>query len=109
MRIHRNTLWTLEGIAKHNVGRLAAHTWETNQLFHRRWHLAIVLDDERRAAFLDTPGFLSVEASGLNDMREFIRSGLHIVDSRAVFVEQGRSDAVDALIGALRRENSGDE
>jgi hypothetical protein len=110
MCIHRNTLWwTLENIAKHNVGCLASDTRETLVGFLRRRHLAVMLSDKRRAAFLNTPSFLSIEASGLDGMSKFIRSGLHIVSSCAVCVEQGRSDAVDALIGALCRENSSDE
>ena len=98
-----------EGIAQHDVRRLAADSRQSNQLIERGRHLATVTLADGLGESLDARGLRAIEADRL-DQRLQLRTvsggvGLGVGVAR----EEGRGDGVDPLVGALSRQDGGHE
>ena len=109
VRVHRDALAPAERVAADDGGGLAPHPGKPDELRRRARHPAAVALEhgQRRAA--QGARLLVVEA-GLEDRLgdlalARVGEGLRI----GIAPEQPRRDHVDALIGALRGENRGDQ
>ncbi|HEX2444322.1 MAG TPA: hypothetical protein VHJ77_10295 [Vicinamibacterales bacterium] len=107
---------TIDGEPRHaqrvtqdDVGGLAADAGEFDELLHARRNLAPMLLDERDRHAGERLRFHPEEAGGLNLGLE-LRRGCPGQRARVrVSFEERRRDLVDALVGALRRQDRRDE
>src|SRR5439155_19756268 len=72
-------------------------------------HLAAVPLDQLPAASLYAPGFVAKESQAADALLQFTRLRIGVISGGPIFFEQVSGDEVDLLVGALRRENGGDE
>src|SRR5215210_3134452 len=98
-----------EGVAQDHVSGLAAHAGEPHQFLHRARNLSSVLLDEGSGHVLYRAGFVSEEANGPYLLLQKKRVRLRVVLRDAVFIEEHSGDLVDPDVGALGRENRGDQ
>jgi len=101
MGINHNSLIDLEGIAKHDIGRLATHSGQCGEFLHSAGNFAAVFLHQNGSHCPDRLGFVSVKAGGVDDRLQFLLRDSGIVGSSAAACEEGRSDHVHADIGAL--------
>jgi len=107
--VHRDSLTEAEDISQHDVGRLAPDARQADELLHRSRHLTSVLLDQHLAAADDAFGLVSVEAGGADRLLQLGRIGVREIVRGAVLLEQVFRDLIDALVGALRGQDGGDQ
>jgi hypothetical protein len=98
-----------ERVTEDDVRRLPSHAGQFDQGLHAGGHLAGVPIDERRRHALQRFRLRPKEARGLYLRLELVGRRLREGARVGVPSEQRRRHAIDALVGALRRENRGDE
>src|SRR5437867_2108512 len=101
MRIHDDAGSDAEGIAEHDIRRLARHARQAEQLIKCRWHAAFESLADEAASALNRFGLVAEKAGGVNVALHFRARRFDIVFAAAIFSEQIRSHQVDALIGTL--------
>ena len=75
MRVDHHARGDAEGRAEHDVGRLAAHAGQFDQLFDALRHLAVVLSDQQAAAGLDVLGLVAKKSGALDVLFQFGDAG----------------------------------
>lgn len=101
--------WLSEPDSLQYVGCFAAHARQTGEFFGGGGHLAVEIAHEH-AGHLDQMLSLGVGiAHGSDVFENVVDAGFGHGLGRGVATEEGRGDLVDALIGALRAEECGDE
>jgi hypothetical protein len=108
MAIDRQT-GNAERMAEDDVRRLPSNSWQLDQGVHARRHVARVPLDERGRHAGQRLRLGTEEAGGLYLRLELGRRRLREGARVGVPLEERRRDAIDALVGALRRENRRDE
>jgi len=94
-------------VLEDDVRGLATHAREVREFVHRVGHLAAVLGDDRLAG-RDDPARLLVRVGDRPDvLGEFVLASRDVVPGGLVRLEEVRGHLVDALVGALRREDHG--
>ena len=109
MRVHDHAFSLFKGHAQDDIGRFSRDTGQLDKFLHGCRNLASVLLRDEPARPLDAFGFISEEAGGVNHLLQFRWIGPGKLAGRLVSTEQGWCDRVDHPIGALCRENRGDE
>src|SRR5690348_11769932 len=98
-----------EGVAEHHVGGLEPHAGQLDEGRALARHLAAVTLDERLGHAEQRAGLGAEEARRADLALELLRPGLRQRVGSWIRLEQTGRDHVDALVGALRRENGGDQ
>lgn len=106
--IHRQARHA-QRVAQDDVGGLASHARELDEIVHARRHFAPVSFHERAGHAGQRLRLGSEEAGRLNLRLQLRGRGLRQRAGVRVSREEGRRDSIDALVRALRRENRGDE
>jgi len=106
--IHDNPLGR-EELAQHHISGLAPHPWQAHQLLQRLRDLAPEALQQRLAASPNRPCFCLVIARRVDIALELLDGNPQVVLRRAVLAEELLGDLVDALVGALCREDRGNE
>ena len=109
MGIHDDALVHPEGVAEHDVGGLSPDPRKIDELLHGVRYLATVIFRQSLPKADERARFVAEEAGGADKLFEFVGVGLCVVVRLRISFEQRRSDLIDALIGALRREDCGHE
>src|SRR5262249_25635683 len=99
----------VEGIAENHVGGLAADAGERDEFVERAGHFPAEPLDNGEAAGPNVFRLILVEARWLDELLEFLDVAASEVLGRLETSEEGRRDEVHAGVGALRREDRGDE
>jgi hypothetical protein len=107
---------TIDGEARHaqrvaqdDIGGLAPDTGELDEILHARRDFAVVLLHERARHSGERLRFHPEEAGGLNLGLELRCRRLRQRAGVRISREERRRDLVDALVGALRRQDRRDE
>ena len=95
--------------SEHHVGSLASGPGNREHLFHGFRHGAVKLAGDALRGADDGLGLVVEEAGAANIVCQHLGADGSEILWRGVFLEQSGGDFVDALIGALRREDGGDE
>ena len=96
-------------VAEDDVGGFASDPGEMGEGFEFAGDFAFVVVDEGLGGGADIFRFVAEEAGGTDEVFEvFLARGGHAFGVR-VFLEEGGGHQVDAHVGALRGEDSGDE
>ena len=98
-----------EGYGLDDVGRLAAHAWQQEQLVHVGGHLAAVALNKHFCHFCQMAGFGIGVGHTLDILVDFFRLGLCHRVSIGELAEEAGCHEVDALVGTLCTEDDGDE
>src|SRR5690242_7953410 len=109
VRVHDDTLHDAVGVAHHDVGGLACHTGQRDELVHRAWHLAAEALDDQVCRRADALRLVAVEAGLLDVLLQLLQVGARVVRRAAILLEESLRHGVDTLVGALGREDGGDE
>jgi len=96
-------------ISKDDVGGLAADAVQGGEFVHGPRHVASVLVDEGAAAGLDVLRLVPIEADAADVGLELFEGRVGVVGGGPVLLEEVGGDHVDLPVGALRREDRGDE
>jgi len=96
-------------MAEHDVGRLSADARELDQFVHGGWDLAVMFVDDGCGHSNKRPRFRAEEAGGLNLRLEFVSRCARERTRIRIPLEQRRCDLIDALVGALRRQDRRNE
>ncbi len=108
VRVHRDALVDVEGVAEDHVRGLAADAGQRHERLHRARHLAPVTLDEPPGEAGDAARLRAEEARRADDLldvrdrRRRERAGVGIA------LEEAGRDLVDAVVGALGGEDRGD-
>ena len=94
-----------EGLTEHDVGRLAADTWQVHQLFKRHWHFPVKAFTQLLTQALQACRLGTKEACGVDDPFQLGTIGTGEVGSCAKPGKQLRSHLVDPHVGALGAQN----
>ena len=108
MRIDRNP-WNAETISENDVGRLTSDAWKRHEIVQIAGHLSAELFDDDVAALFDVFRLVAKESRRLNEFLEFVQIRAGEIFGRGVAGKQRRSHHVDAFVGALRRQDGGDQ
>lgn len=109
MRIDNNADVYFESVAQNYIRGFAPNAIQLRQLFHGAGHLSAMTLDEFLAASLDIPGFIAEESESLDASLKVKQVGICEIRSAAKFFEQVHRHDVDLFVGALRRQDRGDE
>ena len=109
VRVHDDAVIEAEGVPQNDICRLAAHAGERDEFRHLVRDCAAVFFDERTTGRLNVLRLVPVKADAPDVGHELVGIPLRVVRRRAVLLEQFRRDEVDLFVGALRRQNGGDE
>ena len=98
-----------EGVAQNDVRGLKTDAGQRRQFLHRGGHLSTMFGDELLTTELDTASFVAEEAGRLN--KAFQLGAVGVGKSRGVGIarEQSRRHQIDAGVGALGRQDGGNE
>ena len=88
---------------------LRAMPGSAQQFFHGAGDLASVLLDQQPAALLNIAGLVAEKAGGADHVLQLGAVGLRERGGIGIAAEERRSDHVNALVGALGREDGGDQ
>ena len=102
VRIHHDAASFVKGVAKHDIGGLAAHAAQTRQFFHRLRHLPVIAGDDIPGGLLNGAGLAAEKTGALNDLFDFGRLGFGQGPGIREPGEKLRRNHVHADIGALR-------
>jgi len=95
--------------AENDVGRFATDARQRNEILHAAWHLSAVLRSQFLAAAANVFSLRAEESCAVDNGFDLgLRCGCHGIGSGPAVKEVGRH-RVDAFVGALSRENCGDE
>ena len=94
-----------EGIPQNNVGGLSADSRKYHEILHAAWNPAAETLHEIFRTADDAFCFCSVEARRADFAFEGFGNRICIIFGRFVFLEKGRCYQIDALVGALCRQN----
>ena len=97
------------GVAEDDVGGFAADAGEFDELVHIVRHLAVVVICDGLAGGFDIFGLVAEEAGRFDVLFELLGGCLGVICGRAIFFEQVFGDDIDPLVGALGREDRGDQ
>src|SRR5687768_4410937 len=98
-----------ETVAEYHVGGLAADAGESHQVFHPLRHFTAKALGQCRAKLDQGVGLGSKEARGLDQLLQFLPVGSGVRGGVGIAGEYQRRDQVDPLVGALCRQNGGNE
>ncbi|PQM49443.1 hypothetical protein C1Y40_00335 [Mycobacterium talmoniae] len=97
----------IEGIAEDDVGGFAAHPGQGDQLGHGGRHLPVEPFHQSLPEADQRGCLVTEETGGADEVFELGAVGLGVVQRGPIAGEQRRGGQVDALIGALRRQDGG--
>src|ERR1035441_1138012 len=109
MRVNHDAVGNLVPRAQHDVGGLARHSGQLQQLLHGARHLPAEFADQFAGCAHDRLRLVAEKPGGANVGFELFRLKRGKGLWRRVFLEKDRRDQVDAYVGALRRENGRDQ
>src|SRR5215470_1329872 len=98
-----------EGVAEHDVGRLAPHAGKRDELLEGAGHSAAVALHQRLTHAHEGSGLGLEEAGGVDLLLEDRGTSPRVVFRSSVSREERPGDRVDALVRALRRQDGGGE
>ena len=99
----------VERVAEHDVGRLAPDPGQGDEVAQAPWNFAVIALAERLPEPDEGVCLRPKEAGRPDEVLEFVTVGGGIGGRVAVAGEQWRCHEVDPPVGALRREDRGDE
>lgn len=100
---------SIEGIAEDDVRSLTAHTGQRNQLIESGRNLSPVSLDDGSAARADVAGLVPEKPGGFDQLLELVLIRFGEVARAAIPCEEPRRDHVHSRVGALCREDGGDQ
>src|SRR5712671_1301993 len=101
MRVDHHAFRDSKCHAKDDVGSLARHARQLEQLIHFARHLPAVFFDDQSARSLNTLCLVPEESGRMNHLLEFRNIGFSKLLRRFVFPEQCGRNRVDGFVGAL--------
>ncbi len=99
----------VEGVAQDHVGGLAADSGQGGELVHRLWDLAGVVIEKGLGHGADGFALAAKEARGVDIALQLGRIGRGIILGGAILLEEIFGHDIDTKIGALGREDRGDQ
>ncbi len=99
----------MEHIPQHQVGRLAAHSGQLQQLLHGAGDLSSVIPQQHLGGPHDVPGLGPEKASGVDVLFHLRHVGPGQVLQGGESGVQGGGDLVHPLVGALGRQTHGEQ
>ena len=98
-----------EGVAEHDVGGLAPHSWQGHELLAAARHPPLEALGERLPDAEQVPGLGTLEAQGPQDRLQVLAPGRSQGGGVGVASEELGGDGVDARVGGLGRQDGGHE
>ncbi len=106
MRVHREGFLP-EPAIEHDIGGLAAHTGQADEILARVGHLAVILVDQQLAERDHVLGLGVEQADGLDVLLQPLFAQFEHLPGRFDCSEERARGLVDADIGRLRRQRHG--
>ena len=109
MGVHGDSLRQTVGGAQHHIGGLARHSGQRQQLLHGAGQLAAEPIDHELRGSPDRLRLVAEEAGRANVLLQLLHRDRQVILRSPIPGEERRGHHVDALVGALRGENGGDQ
>ena len=102
MRINDDAGSDTVGVTKHDIGGLARDARQSEKVFKRVGHAALILFVDETASALNGFRFIAKETRGVNIAFKLSRRDFEVIFAAAIFSEQISGHQIDALVSALR-------
>jgi hypothetical protein len=109
MRIDDDAFIFIEGVSEDNIRGFASSSGECGEGFKGGWHFAAMLGNEGGTHGAEVFRFVAIETGGADEGLEVLLRNGGVIGCGAATLEEVLGDEVDALVGALRGEDGGDE
>ena len=96
-------------VSEHDIGGFSADTCQSSEGLHGAGHFAAVFGDQVGATGTDVFSFGPEKTGGLDNTFQVVLGNVGVILGGSAALEEGFGDEIDPFVGALRRENGGNE